>query len=167
MFAYTGGLQGDAGIQGIQGDTGIQGVKGDDGIQGIQGIQGVKGDAGEAGVANFTDRGDLAAVDFDVNDFTKDSAFHILDISSKVGVGVRFVLIQLTLYITTIDEYFYIKTNGNDNSHNSFSKMNIPANDSQRYEGWVLTDATGKIEYSFSSGTYSTIDMRIRDYLAL
>ena len=48
MFAYTGGLKGDAGAAGAQGDQGIQGVQGD------QGIQGVQGDAGVSALTAYT-----------------------------------------------------------------------------------------------------------------
>lgn len=53
MFAYSGGLQGDAGVAGAKGDTGNTGAKGDTGIQGIQGIQGVKGDPGAGSFASY------------------------------------------------------------------------------------------------------------------
>lgn len=114
---------------------------------------------------SLTDRGDVTPVDYDVNDFTIDYAYHELDISSKVGAGVRYVLIQLTIKTTTVDESFYIGENGNSNPYNSFSRIFIIADKSIRHSGWVLTDAAGKIQYKFSTGTWTSIDMVIRAYI--
>lgn len=50
MFAYTRGLQGEAGAQG---DAGAKGDQGDAGAQGDQGIQGIQG---EAGAGQFASR---------------------------------------------------------------------------------------------------------------
>lgn len=118
---------------------------------------------GNGGLA-YVDSGDAAAVDYDVNDFTKDSAYHILDISSKVGAGVRLVHIKIVVVATTADEHFEIKTNGNTYERNVFSSGDMPANEPQVRSDWVYTDADGKIEYRISSGTYTAFDMIIRGW---
>ena len=84
MFAYTGGLKGDAGDTGATGDTG---AKGDTGIQGIQGIQGVKGDAGSGFTSMFRVHRDavqliqpstLTKVEFNVKSYDIDTEFDIV-----------------------------------------------------------------------------------------
>ena len=115
----------------------------------------------------LVERGDLAAVDYGVGTFTIDYAYHELDISSKVGVGERYVLLKLEIILTSAHELFEFRTPGNSNDINSFSQPYVKDDNEYTFEGWVLTDAAGKIEYMFSPGTYTKIDLTIRSYLVL
>jgi len=112
----------------------------------------------------FVDRGDLAAADYAVGTFTIDYAYHELDISSKVGAGERYVLLKLVIRHTSANELFEFRTPGNENDINSFSQPYVEDDKKYVFQGWVLTDAAGKIEYMFSPGTYTQIDLTICSY---
>lgn len=65
----------------------------------------------------FVDRGDPASVDFDTDDFTKDSGWHDLDLSAIVPAGAKAVVFHVILVgedATTI----YFRTKGNVNNFN-------------------------------------------------
>ena len=173
MFAYTGGLKGDTGVAGAKGDTGDTGAKGDtgdtgvQGDQGIQGIQGVKGDAGESGVNPYVDRGDDAtAFDFQMSGMTMNGAYHDMDLSGISGEGRRLVHIRVSISLTT-SVSFNFRTNGNSSIRNTFKRSAIPTGALVCYDGWVYTDASGVIEYNFTTGTYVAIEVLVRGWFEL
>lgn len=167
MFAYTGGLKGDTGEQGIQGDAGIQGIQGDAGIQGIQGEQGIQGIQGVAGSANFTDRGDLASIDWEIGDLTIDGAWHDLDLSGIVGANAALVCIRLLLDTSAAGKKGLFRTNGNSNSINVGQGYTAVLSKSFPQDMWVVTDAAGKIEYNFTADLAGIVRLSVAHWFVL
>ena len=167
MFAYTGGLQGDAGIQGIQGDTGIQGIQGDTGGQGIQGIQGEQGEAGESGVNPWTDRGDIDGLDYEIGDLTIDGAWNDLDLSGIVGAAETLVLIRAYLDTNVAGKIGKFKTKGSTYNYNSPQIITSVASKATPFDIWIKTDSAGKIEYWFTADLAGTIRLTVGGYFTL
>lgn len=113
----------------------------------------------------FVDRGDPAAYDFTTNDFTKDSAYHDLDLSSIVGANACTVLLNVMMRLGTTNEEIMLRTKGNSNDYNVAQRKGIAANTDYRYGMWVKTDANGVIQYRCTAGTYSTLNLTIRGWL--
>lgn len=113
----------------------------------------------------FVDRGDVAAYDKAVGNFTADNAWHDWDLSAIVGAGVRLVLLHLSLQNNSAGENMGFRENLNSNTHNVDWNVVIVENLDQQYNVIVLTDAVGKIEYLLSNGaTWATINAVVRGW---
>lgn len=113
---------------------------------------------------SFTDRGDPAANDYTQTDFTRDNAYHDLDLSAIVGANACLVLISVHIKASTTNEEMKVGTSGNSNDYNTAWRKTISANVDYRYDIWVWTDAAGKIQYKFTTGTYVTINFNVRGW---
>lgn len=68
---------------------------------------------GSSGIDHFVDRGDPAAWDKQVGDFTTDGAYHDLDLSAIVPAGATAVLISGYIQDDAINSYLAFRKNGN------------------------------------------------------
>lgn len=152
------------GARGDAGATGAQGSQGDAGAKGDQGDKGDTGDTGAAGTFNYTDRGDVDAFDYEMGVLTEDGAYHALDISGVVGVGVRLVLLHVSMGATTAGKTCSFRTNGVSTTFNTGKLCTQINGNSISGDLWVLTDASGVIEYAFASATWSFIRIVIRGW---
>ncbi len=158
------GNDGDAGAAGAQGDAGVQGEQGIQGDAGAQGEQGVQGDAGAAGTFNYTDRGNLANYDFNKDTLIEDGAWHDMDLASIVGAGIRLVLLKVVVGHTTVGEPGNLRTKGYTGSANVAVIRAQEAGYDNISDMWVLTDASGVIQYMFSNTTWAKIDIAVRGW---
>ena len=170
MFAYTGGLKGDAGDTGATGDTGAKGDNGDAGIQGIQGIQGVQGEQGEQGVpgvagANFVDRGNFANPDYLYTDLTIDAAWHDLDLSGIIPAGAKAVLVRIEMTKSSGTGYALFKTKGNANDGNASVPYQSVSGATVQWDCWFIPDGDGVVSYLIGTATYSILSLFIRGWL--
>lgn len=164
MFAFLvrgpKGQDGDAGATGdtgAQGDAGAQGAQGDQGIQGIQGIQ---------GPSMFTDRGDVAANDFEEGDLTMDDAYRDLDLSGIVGANAVLVMMRVRLMSDEGQKRIVLKTKGSSNAPNTAFSYDGGAGLAVDHIQFVMTDAAGKLEYKASVATWSIIELTVRGWFA-
>jgi hypothetical protein len=98
---------------------------------------------------------------------TTDGAWHDLNISSKVGAGRRLVNIAGYVLDDAANNAFMIRTNGNSNEYTVLEAVTQAANITNYYEGWVLTDANGIIEYKAANTTWTGIAIRIKGWIVL
>lgn len=148
------------------------GVRGSRGNAGSAGAAGAKGDTGDTGATgpqgdfNYTDRGDPDAVDFTESDFTKDSTWRDLDISGIVGAAQRLVLIQCNVQVNGVAKGFNLREKGNSLAYNIGGWISPVANVLFTYDRWVLTDASGVIQYYAETATWTYISLIIRGWVA-
>jgi len=152
------------GPRGNVGETGAQGEQGDAGAKGDKGDKGDTGEAGADGTYNYTDRGDLANYDFTEATLTIDGAWHDMDLSSIVGAGVRLVLLRVIINNTSIGEPANFRTKGYSGAANRATLRIQEAGYVYDTDMWILTDASGIIEYLFSNTTWTSIDITVRGW---
>lgn len=110
----------------------------------------------------FIDRGDLAAYDLTTGDFTKDSAWHDLDLSAICGKGIHRLLIALIMSSSDVPAQIALRQNGNTNGINQGVRIAPAIGLAFVDDVEVLTDADGVIEYQILTGTYETINLVVR-----
>ncbi|MCL5281320.1 MAG: hypothetical protein M1376_15590, partial [Planctomycetes bacterium] len=104
-------------------------------------------EGGTGGVHVYNNRGDVAAADYAVGNFTCDNTWRDLDLSGIVGVGQRLVHLRVGISDADAYTYAYFRKNGQVNA------INIAQVRVQNYavsylaQVWVETDANGVIEY--------------------
>ncbi|GAH84380.1 unnamed protein product, partial [marine sediment metagenome] len=69
-------------------------------------------------LTSFVDRGDPAAVDWVTGDFTRDGAWHDLDLSAIVPAGAKAVVFQGFFKSSVVEEIFQLRKKGNANAVN-------------------------------------------------
>ena len=107
------------------------------------------------------DRGDPAAADFAIGDFTKDNAWHTLDLSGIVGTGLKLVLLRFLLRATAAGAYIWLRKNGMSNTKN-VAICYIPiANQFDAPSELINTDLGGCIEYKISDTLDTTLDLTV------
>ena len=116
------------------------------------------------GGMNYVDRGNLISADFVVGDFTKDGAWHDLDLSGIIDAGA--VLIIAKLYITTDVANRAVRFKNADYANDGNTSMhrtqvaNVPfINDLQ-----VPPNANGIIKYKFDAVAWSEAQFTIRGW---
>lgn len=119
------------------------------------------------GSHRYVDKGDLAAWDYQIGDFTVGSGWHTLDISAKVGAAERLVLLRMQIKSAAGGKEMRLRTNGNSNEFNMQSMFTHDNTLYYRDDVWVKTDANGVIEYWIISTTWNTINMSVRGYFTL
>lgn len=122
---------------------------------------------GSGGGSVYVDRGNVAAADFLVGDFTQDEAYHELDISSIVGVGERLVLIEGYFRHTTIGKYFDFAELTSGSGYNKHRVYSTVTNVNEHPCFWVKTTASGKIAYNASTPAWSVATIYIRGWFEL
>lgn len=116
--------------------------------------------------ALYTSGGDQAAVDTSLagagtlTQLVK-SAWTDLDLSGIVGATTRLVLLRLTMEsASAAGLVFWVRTNGNANAINVGGIGNHVANIKSIGDTWVITDASGIIEY-FIDASASTATLTV------
>lgn len=117
------------------------------------------------GGLEYTDRGDVGAWDYRVGDFDVDYNWHDMDLSSIVGVGARLVLIRITLKDAPAEQQLKFRTKGYTGDFNNVWATTIYGDNEFDHNFWILTDASGVIQYSTWGVTYTKIDFVVRGWL--
>ena len=107
------------------------------------------GDSGH----QYVDRGDPAAWDRDIGDFTCDGTYRDWDLSAIVDAGAVAVYLGVVWKASADNNYAGFRENGNSNGVNRFNVGGGPAQIEHHSSGWVALDANGKIEYFASANT--------------
>ena len=115
---------------------------------------------------NLVDRGDPAAADYSTDDFTKDDAWHDLDLSAIVPTNAKGIFVRVSIDTNTVPAAFYLRKNGNSNGYNAFEIRAQVVNLGNATEGIVFIDANRVVEYYATSGvTWSTLSLIIKGWL--
>jgi hypothetical protein len=113
-----------------------------------------------------TDLGDKTAADFITTDITSGGAIHSLDISSKIPLGAKFVLIRV--YMLPSAETDYISLFKYGNTHDFCSAL-IAAGTMMNYptamDCWVAVDSNRKIDYKAIITSPTTIALTIAGWM--
>lgn len=115
----------------------------------------------------WIERGDLPANDYDENDLTQDNNYYTLDISGIVGVGKRLVLLSCRMIEDQGNKAVTMDTNGQTYHINASIHRTQFANITYQFNAWVYTDADGKIEYRYESGTWGVTRISVRGWFEL
>ncbi len=115
-------------------------------------------------VEMYVDRGDPAAYDFIVGDFTKDAAWHDLDLSALIPQSAKAVLLEFDIETVNREKHIRIKRYGNSNiiNHQDIETFNGGIHQS----GLVIVavDANRKIAYNIDAATWTELDMVLRGW---
>lgn len=107
----------------------------------------------------FVDRGDPSGGDFNAASYTKDGAFHDLDLSSIVPAGAKAVLMRIYFKSDTVGVQLIFRKKGNANTFNISSVFVQVANTFIGYDLVVPCSTARVIQYNVSaSGTWANID---------
>lgn len=98
--------------------------------------------------AGLVDRGDPAAYDFDVSDYTDDGTWREQDFSAIVPAGAYAILIKARCQSSTAGAYIGWRKNGNSNDPGAFLTEILVANTNQSLTGIVFCDSDRKTEYN-------------------
>ncbi len=120
----------------------------------------------EGGVAyaSFRDRGDPAAADYTLTDFTTDGTWRDLDLSGIVPAGAKAVLLYIRIKDDLTDRVFGLRKNGNSNAFNTYALNTQVANLSVYDEATVACDSNRIIEYNFTNTTWTSVDVTVRGW---
>lgn len=116
----------------------------------------------------YVDRGDPASADYSLANFTKDGAWHDLDLSSIIGSGRRLVFVSVSLRANSVGLVFYLRENGNSNTANILSQITQVSGAFINLSGPVLSDDSGVIEYYASnSANWTWMNFTVRGWFPL
>lgn len=113
----------------------------------------------------WVDRGLVTEYDYDVTDFIIDNEWHVKDLSSIIGMGVKYLYVSLGVANDTRDRSMELRTHGQEGSKNMGGVMSLSDGGFNEHGTWVLTDADGKIDYHCQAlATWSLIQFIIRGW---
>lgn len=113
----------------------------------------------------FVDRGDPAAYDWTVIDFTTDGNWHDLDCSSIVPAGATFILFRLRIRDNLTATEFFLRKKGNSNSIN-IARILITAINLRIDQSFLVAcDANRVVEYGGTVATFTTLDLVVAGWI--
>ena len=112
----------------------------------------------------YHDIGDPAAAHFDEEDLTTDATWNDLDLSSIVGKGIKLVHLYVAISDGAAGSVLGFRQNGNVNAWNAGFVRTQVADVYMDADIFVLTDASGIIEYYGSDLDFTTIDITVRGW---
>lgn len=116
----------------------------------------------EAMIGGFVNRGDPAAQDKAVGDFTTDGNWYDLDLSSIVPAGVKAILLRISILDNLVNQVLFLRKNGNSNSINSMQLRTQVANQRIHNSEAVITPDTNRvIEYWASNTVWTEINLTV------
>lgn len=118
----------------------------------------------DALVGGFTDRGDPAAYDFTVGDFTTDATWRTLDLSSIVPAGAKAVSMHIKLKDELLSSAMNFRKNGNAEEYNTSTLRIQSTNVTNDLDLVVACDVNRIIEYYGSDLTFTTINLTIKGW---
>jgi len=113
----------------------------------------------------FVDRGDPAAYDFTLADFTTDDNIHELDLSAIISGNASAVVIRLRIEDDLVDSFVLLRKQGNTNSINCSVATTMVANTVIENDLVVAIGPNKKIEYRTTNTTFAKIDFIIKGWL--
>jgi hypothetical protein len=101
--------------------------------------------------------------DFNLSDFTTDTTWRDLDLSSIVPVGAKAVLINVRIKDDAVYSYFMLRKNGDTGNNTEIQTYTAIAWREVRTQPIIAVDSGRVIEYNAEGGgvTWLNIDMRI------
>lgn len=112
----------------------------------------------------YIDRGDVAAVDFPVTDFVTDGNWHDLDLSAKIGKGVKLVRFYFFAFSEMGIVILELKQGGNANDFNIDALQAPEQGVPLRGSVTASTNAAGIVQYKLPDITYIYLFANIQGY---
>lgn len=109
------------------------------------------------------DRGDASGWDWTQADLTMDDTWNDLDCSSIVPEDAVAILFQVNIRDASTGQYFWMRKNGNSNSHNRFYGNTIVADLRHSYDAIVFCDTDRKVEYK-AEAAFDVIEIVIKGW---
>jgi len=110
------------------------------------------------------DRGDVDAVDFDVNDFTADATWRDLDLSGIVGARVARAVFRCDILTEVGKGTIALKQKGITNDINIGFREALASGYPIYADITVLTNSTGIIQYKLSDLAHTFINLTVKRY---
>ena len=121
---------------------------------------------GLTGLEAFVDCGDPAAWDFETASFTRNGAWHDLDLSSKVPEGAKWVYIIVRIDASAADQAVVFRENGNSNAINVRTvRIASVGLYWEHLHTFVRLDAARKIEYLAASVAVTEISLHVAGWI--
>lgn len=109
----------------------------------------------------FVDRGDPAAYDYTLTNFTQDNAYHDLDLSAIIPAGAIAVLIIIEYYLSTLGYLINFRKNGNANERN-IAQIRPTVQDVWSSQQIIVSlDANRIIEYKITGDAFGGLNATI------
>ena len=119
---------------------------------------------GHSKALRYVDRGDISAYDYQVSSFTKDGNWHDLDLSAKIPIGTKLVVLVVWLQADSTTLTAAFRKNGNTQDYN-VSALAPPFDDRLDCNTIVVEpDENRVIEYRFTSGNWIGINIFVKGY---
>ncbi len=112
----------------------------------------------------YVDRGDPAAYDFAVGDFTKDGTWYDLDLSGIIPVSAKAVLLEFDIETVNREKHIRIRKYGNANVINHQDIETFNGGIHQSGSVIVAVDYNRIIKYNIDVATWTELDMVIRGW---
>ncbi|MCJ7777741.1 MAG: hypothetical protein MUP16_05450 [Sedimentisphaerales bacterium] len=123
----------------------------------IAGLSGLLADTQHS----FVDRGDPAAFDFTVVNFTCDNEWHELDLSAIVPAEATAVILKLQLKTAAVAKYIYFRKNGNVNPYNSSFLATQVTNLWVGNDLIIALDTNKKVSYIATAYAWTAINVTV------
>lgn len=114
--------------------------------------------------SNYVSNGDVAANDYDKSDFTWDSSWYELDISSKVPAGVKLVHLEVTHRPSVVGNWMYFRKNGYSNSYNMAKFNPTVMGVDHNHDVFIEVDSDRIFEYKGGSSP-TTFNVVVKGWL--
>lgn len=112
----------------------------------------------------YVNRGDPGVDDFVIGDFTRDGAWHALDLSAIVPANATAVSVRTVTKGTTINRQFRMRTPRHANAVNIYVVIQQIANLGITKMGTIYPDEFRFIEYWFTDNSFTTMFMTINGW---
>jgi len=109
----------------------------------------------------YVDRGDIAASDWLVGDFTRDNAWHDLNLSGVIPSGLSLVHFRCFILSTVVNKAAMFRTKGNSNEIN-MHKFWVPvASMWHQMDFMIPPSVDNKVQYRISSTDITGMSLSI------
>jgi len=116
-------------------------------------------------ILSLIDRGDTNAPDFDTTYFTRDSAWHELDLSGQIPAEAKFIYFSLYLVNTIVTQArARLRPHGNTNAYNVVEFWASRTNSNFSISGLVALSPDCKIDYNIHS-SFTTVELTVCSYV--
>lgn len=109
----------------------------------------------------YFDRGDVGDFDWEIGDFTKDWAWHDLDLSSIIPEGTRQVKFSVLILTGLTNRSFQIREKGNVGVVNRSAVWSSAASKYIETQHFVTPDAGRKVQYRVTAGFTGTLSVTV------
>ncbi len=118
----------------------------------------------EGRIDMYVNRGDPAAVDFEIGDFTIDGAWHTLDLSAFITISARAVLFDIDFDNNSANKHITLRQNGNNNNINHFDISTKVAGQDEHAIAICSPDSSRIIEYKIDTGGWNALSLSVRGW---